>query len=171
MISSSLDDSFADARDDPEPSRRVVVGGTVLAEHSSGFTAFTREMEPEEWKGMPPQTLESKVEGLERRVTLLEKLPKRMDALESQIVQLRTEMRDEFSAVRTGLSAVQSDVSGLRGEMTALRQELNAGDEETRRHMRVLIEDVISRIATLDEGRSSVGTKRRRKRPSDDRSR
>ena len=71
---------------------------------------------------MATQTIEKRVERLERRVTNLERLPERMDRVESQIVQLRTEMHDEFSAVR---------------------DEIRFGDEETRRLMRVLHEDVI----------------------------
>jgi hypothetical protein len=35
----------------------------------------------------------------------------------------------------------------------ALRAEIRAGDEETLRYMRVLHEDVITRIATLGDGR------------------
>lgn len=69
---------------------------------------------------------------LERRVEVLEQLPERVTALESQIVQLRDEMRSEFSVTRA---------------------EAHAGDEETRRYMRVLHEDVITRIAVLQEGR------------------
>ena len=61
---------------------------------------------------MPPETIENRVDHLERRVTALETLPDRMTAVESQIVQLRAEMRGEFSAVR---------------------EEIRAGDEETRR--------------------------------------
>ena len=63
---------------------------------------------------------------------ILEQLPERVSALESQIVQLRDEMQSEFSATR------------------ALVREV---DEDTRRYMRVLHEDVIQRIATLAEGR------------------
>jgi hypothetical protein len=40
-----------------------------------------------------------------------------------------------------------------------LREEIRAGDEETRRFMRVLHEDLVGRIATLAESRS--GRKRR----------
>lgn len=75
------------------------------------------------------------MDRLERRVEILEKLPERVTALESQIVQLRDEMRSEFSATRADL-----------------RGEIRAGDEETRRLMRVLHEDVVQRIATLKEG-------------------
>src|SRR5262245_7641993 len=49
----------------------------------------------------------------------------------------------------------------LRGEIRAsdeetrrtLREEIRGGDEETRQLMRVLHEDVISRLATIQEGR------------------
>ena len=100
---------------------------------------------------MPPETIESRVDTLERRVTDLETLPNRITAVESQIVQLRTEMRSEFSAVR---------------------EEIRSGDEETRRvlggridengrHMRVLHEEVIGRLAIIQEGQSA--RRRRRK--------
>ena len=81
------------------------------------------------------QDLEKRVEILEDRVDLLEQLPARVAGLESQVVQLRDEMRAEFSAVRT-----------------ELRQEIRAGDQETQRLMRVLHEEVLARIETLDRG-------------------
>ena len=94
---------------------------------------------------MPPETIASRVDDLERRMTDLETFPDRITAVESQIVQLRTEMRSEFSAVR---------------------EEIRSGDEETRRvlgeridenggHMRVLHEEVIGRLATIQEGQSA----------------
>ena len=94
---------------------------------------------------MPPQPLENRVERLERRVTKLERLPDQVDRVEWQIVQLRTEMSDEFSAVRA-----------------ELREEIRGGDEETRRLMRVLHEEVISRFALLEEGRPPRGSRKRR---------
>jgi hypothetical protein len=81
---------------------------------------------------MSPDSLRVRVERLERRVDILEQLPDRVSALEAQIVLLRDEMQSEFSATR------------------ALVREV---DEDTRRYMRVLHEDVIQRIATLAEGR------------------
>jgi len=88
---------------------------------------------------MPQQTLARRVERLEEAVENLQRLPEqvdslavRLDRMEVQIVQLRDEMHSEFSAVRA---------------------EMRAGDEETRRLMRVLHEDVIARIALLDNGR------------------
>jgi hypothetical protein len=82
---------------------------------------------------MPERRLAERVGILEGKVTLLEDVPARVGAVEVQLVQLRGEMRDGF---------------------LALRAQVDAGDEETRRFMRVLIEDVIARIATIGEGRS-----------------
>ena len=87
---------------------------------------------------MPPQTLASKVEDLETRVTRLQDLPARIDDLTSQVSQLRTEMRDEFSAVRTEMAAGFAAI--------AIRTDSLASQ------MRVLHEDVIERIALLQEG-------------------
>jgi predicted phage gp36 major capsid-like protein len=98
------------------------------------------------------QTLAKRVDNLEERVTRLEELPARVDALTLQVSQLRDEMRVEFSAVRDGI---------------------RAGDEETRRvlgdeirgvmdHARALHEDVISRLALIQESgahRKRSGTK------------
>ena len=40
----------------------------------------------------------------------------------------------------------------MRDEFSAVREEIRLGDEDTRRYMRVLHEEVISRIATIQEG-------------------
>ena len=125
---------------------------------------------------MPPQTIESRVERLERRVTELEQLPARIDDLTLQISQLCTEMRDEFSAVRgemaeqgRGLRAEMAEQGeSLRAEMaeqsatiiSTLRTEIADRDEARGTHMRVLYEDVISRIALLQEG---LAVRRKRK--------
>jgi hypothetical protein len=85
---------------------------------------------------MPDSTLPERVTVLEQKVEELASLPSRVGALELQIGQLRDEMRVEFSAVRA---------------------EIREGDEETRRYMRVLHEEVISRIATLAESRRPRG--------------
>lgn len=106
---------------------------------------------------MPPQTLVRRVERLEERVTILEQLPARVDALTSQISQLREEMRAEFSAVRT------ENQAGDEETRRSLREEIRAGDEETRRVLReaderilnqarVLHEDVVARLALIQEG-------------------
>ena len=76
---------------------------------------------------MPARSLTERVAILEQKMDALQMLPDRITSLESQTLQLRGEMRDEFSAIRER-------------------------DEEARRHMHVLHEDVISRFALLQEG-------------------
>ena len=111
---------------------------------------------------MARPTLTERVEILEQRAGVLETLPARMDAVELQIVQLRTEMRAGFSDVRQemgarGASLREDMIKEIRNSNEALRTELTtairSGDEETRRHMRVLHGEVMSRIATIAEGR------------------
>lgn len=91
-----------------------------------------------------------------------------MTALESQISQLADEMRVEFSAiwqeltaavngVRTEIRTVDHDIRremhSLLGEVVArLELRISSGDEETRRYMRVLHDDVIERISRIQEG-------------------
>ena len=117
---------------------------------------------------MQERSVTERVEILERKVETLEVLPARVTDVELQLIQLRDEMRDGFSAIRTELGA---DIRGgdeetrrvLREEIRAgdeetrqvLRQEIRAGDEETRRYMRVLHEEVVSRLATIQEGRGT----------------
>ena len=81
---------------------------------------------------MTDPTLADRVRILEQRVEDLTTIPARVASVELQIVQLRDEMRLGFSAVR---------------------QEIREGDQETRRYMRVLHEDVIARIAALGDSR------------------
>jgi hypothetical protein len=96
-----------------------------------------------EWREkVVPETVENKLERLERRVTNLEELPARMDRLELQILQFRDEVRAEFSAVRTEIR--DGDVMVV----TALTEQI----EETRRHTSVLFEDAVGRIAVVGEG-------------------
>ena len=58
---------------------------------------------------------------------------------------LRGEMHDFGEALRGEMAG------GLKGLEQTLRGEIRIGDEETRRQMRVLHEEVITRIALLDE--------------------
>jgi hypothetical protein len=94
---------------------------------------------------MQQQTLADRVTILEQKMESLQGLPDRVTALELQISQFREEVRLEFSATRSELRAEMSDLA------ETLRGEIRAGDEETRRYMSVLHEDVISRIALLGE--------------------
>jgi hypothetical protein len=91
---------------------------------------------------MPPQTIENRVEALELRMMTLDEEGGRIARVESQISQFRSDMHDEFSAFR----------SEMREEFAAVRTEIRAGDEETRRFMRVLHEDLVSRIGAIQKG-------------------
>ena len=56
--------------------------------------------------------------------------------------------------VRRRFSAVRGEMAGMRDSLlTVLRAEIREGDEETRRYMRVLHEDLVARIALLQNGR------------------
>ena len=84
------------------------------------------------------------------------------------IQALRTELRAEIAtqceAVRTDLQGeIRAEGQAIRTELraeikaegevvrTELRKEIRDGDEETRRYMRVLHEEVLARIATIQE--------------------
>ena len=108
---------------------------------------------------LPPQPIEPRVTSLERRLTELEQLPARIDDLTSQISQLRTEVRGEFSAVRVGMDGMGG---ALRMEMAEQGAASAARDEAIGIQMRVLHEDVVSRIGLLQEG-MPARPKRRRK--------
>jgi len=69
-----------------------------------------------------------------------------MDALEhlpAQVANLATQISQFREEVDRALSAVRQD----------LRAEMREGDDETRRYMRVLHEEVIERLQRIEEGR------------------
>ena len=88
-------------------------------------------------------SLSQRMDIVEQKVAALEALPARVSALELAVSDLRTEMQAEFSAVRQEMVSMEQN----------LRTEIRTGDEETRRFMRVLHEDVIHRITLLGERR------------------
>lgn len=111
---------------------------------------------------MAPQPLVKRVDALEAEMSDLRVLAQTVTTHGVQISQLRTEMRAEFSALRQEIQAGDEETRRV------LREEIRAGDEETRRAMRVLHEDVISRIALLQEGlvvwrRPSAKTRKRKR--------
>jgi hypothetical protein len=55
-------------------------------------------------------------------------------------------MQAEFSAIREEFR------HDIRTGIEALRLQIRSGDDETRRYMRLLHEEVIARIATVQEG-------------------
>ena len=80
---------------------------------------------------MQPRSFEERITMLERQV---QHLPERVTTLESQFMQFRVAMRNEFSAMRT---------------------EMKRADDDTRVFMRVLYEDVLSRLEIIGESDGS----------------
>jgi hypothetical protein len=99
---------------------------------------------------MTLKSLERRVEMLERRVDILEQLPERVRAVELQIVQLREDLRSEFSALRADLRVEIR--GGDEDTRRVLRDEMRELFADNQRQMRILHEDVISRIATIRQG-------------------
>ena len=117
---------------------------------------------------MTRPTLSERVTFVERKMEALDGLPAQVESLRADIraveEALRTDIRAVEEAVRTEFQQeIRSSLAGLRAEVTeeirqsatAQRTELMAairdGDDETRRYMRVLHEEVLTRIATLRE--------------------
>jgi hypothetical protein len=69
-------------------------------------------------------------------------LERRVNGLESLISQFRSEIHGELRAFRDEVREVEA----------RLRDEIRTGDEESRRFMRILHEDLVDRIKTLGEG-------------------
>jgi hypothetical protein len=102
------------------------------------------------------ESLEKRVQMLEQQMRPLSELPERVASLETQFLQFRTEVREEFSALRSEMRAGEALLGEIRKVEASLRREIQAGDEETRRFMRVLHEEVIARIAAIGEGGRSL---------------
>ena len=97
---------------------------------------------------MVSKGIEGRVLTLEQQMSELREIPARVSRLESNISQLRAEMRDEFSAIRSEMAA---GFGAVREDMATFRADMIAGDEETRRHARMLHEDLVGRIALIQE--------------------
>jgi len=97
---------------------------------------------------MARESLEKRMDRLERRVEILERLPERVTAVETQIVLLRDEMRSEFSAVRTDIRTGDEETRRM------LTERMESLFDANQRHMRLLHEDLVERIARMGEGRN-----------------
>jgi len=97
---------------------------------------------------MARESLEKRMDRLERRVEILERLPERVTAVETQIVLLRDEMRSEFSAVRTDIRTGDEETRRM------LTERMESLFDANERHMRLLHEDLVERIARMGEGRN-----------------
>jgi hypothetical protein len=111
---------------------------------------------------MAPADIARRVGILEMKVEALHQLPDQIKAVETALSDLRGEMIGLHSDLRAELRA---ELNGMRDE---LRVEIRSGDEETRKQMRMLHEDVIARLALIQEGhrnpkRPKPGTRSRRR--------
>jgi hypothetical protein len=106
-----------------------------------------------------PLRVEERLRRLEDRMTALEQLPDRIDRLESRIDRLESDLRGE---IRTG------DEKTRR----VLREEIRTGNvmivtslteqiEESRRHTRLLFEEALSRISTIQDLLASKDRKKK----------
>jgi hypothetical protein len=80
----------------------------------------------------------------------------RIEILEENMEQLRD--------VPARLSGVEARLSGVESQIVQLRTEMRGGFSALRTEMRVLHEEVISRIALLQEARSTSPPKSRRRK-------
>ena len=111
-------------------------------------------------RGVMPQSLAARVALLESQMQALLELPNRVASLDAhvasldvQFAQFRIEVRDEFSAVRQEMHSLGETLRGeIKASAEGLRDEIRAGDDETRRYMCVLHEEVIARIKVISEG-------------------
>jgi hypothetical protein len=132
---------------------------------------------------MPARSLAERVEILEQKVGDLQTLPARVGALESHILQLRSEMHDGFSAILLRLDGHDQRFVSVDQRFDQIDQRFDQIDqrfdqidqrfdqidqrfdqidvrfEETHRFMRVLHEEIISRLSLIEEGR---GRRKRR---------
>ena len=89
-------------------------------------------------------TLTQRVEAFEHAVS---DLPAHITAGEHELAGFRAEVRQEFAAVRSELRAE------MRAGHESLKEAIEDGEEQTRRYMRLLYEDLVARIATIGEAR------------------
>ena len=81
--------------------------------------------------GMQERSIVERVMIPETKLEGLDVAPDRTAALELQLMQLREEIRTAFSAIC---------------------EEVRGGDEETRRHVRLLHDTLIARLSALGDG-------------------
>ena len=94
----------------------------------------------------------------------VEQLTGRVEDLRTQFLTFRGDTAAEFPAVRGEMKAEFAAVrEEMRTEFTRIRDDIKNGGDETRREMRILHEDVIARIALLQEGLN--GRRFRTRRP------
>jgi hypothetical protein len=131
----------------------TVVGprcGTWLAAFAGRRPEGVRTRTGEE-AAVPQASARIRLERLERRVEELTGLREAVVRMEWQFSQFREEMRIAVSALDATIRAGDEETRRV------LREEILRGDDDSRRYMRVLYEDLIDRLKTLREGGPLAG--------------
>jgi len=90
--------------------------------------------------------LAERIDTVEHRMDSMEqRLDASFNALSTQILQSRRESNDAVLGLRVGMKALGTD----------LRTAIREGDEESRRFMMILHEEVLSKFRLIGEGRPS----------------
>ena len=111
---------------------------------------------------MPPRSMLDRLTLLEQRVSQLETAT--IPALREEMRAGFEDMRAQFANVREQFADMRARFEAVDHRFEALEQRMEQGFEETRRHARVLYEDLVTRIATIGEGRPAP-TRRPRRKP------
>ena len=112
---------------------------------------------------MAARSLTERIEILEQKVGDLQELPGRMAAVESHILQLRGEVRDGFSAIHARMATHDQRFESIDQRFDDLSRQMREGHQEIGRHMRLLHEDVLARIAATGEAPPTKNGRGRRK--------
>ena len=103
--------------------------------------------------------LAERIDTVEHRMNSMEqRLDASFNALTTQILQSRRETGDAILALRGEVKSLGTDLrtairEGDEALGADLRIAIKEGDEESRHHMRILYEDVLSRFKLIGEGR------------------
>jgi hypothetical protein len=108
------------------------------------------------YTSLSTQILQSRRENDDAHSAMRTEFSLSMSALRSEFLVMRTDVAGEFSAMRAEVAGQFSATQAVTlSRFEKLETALADGLDETRRFMRVLHEDVLSRIALLGEGRPS----------------
>ena len=95
-----------------------------------------------DWLAKRVEMLENTVNGPDGLVAKVDRLQTDLSTFHVEFLQFREWTKMEFSAVRREMT----------DGFMAVGAQIEAGDRETRNFMRVLYEDLVSRIAMLQAG-------------------
>jgi hypothetical protein len=110
---------------------------------------------------MPPRSMQDRLTLLEQRVSQLETAT--IPALREEMRAGFEDMRARFDAVGRRFESMDRRFEAIDRRFEGLEQRMEQGFEETRRHARVLYEDLVTRIAAIGEGSPAPSRRARRK--------